>query len=57
MTDVLPLNHAIDGDSEEHIHVYFWATICKTVCPMLSVRCLSVCDVYVVLFCMHLLAV
>jgi len=57
MTDVLPLNHATDGDSEEHIHVYFWATICKTVCPMLSVRCLSVCDVYVVLFCMRLLAV
>ena len=22
-----------------------WATDCKTVCPMLSVRCLSVCDV------------
>ena len=23
----------------------FWATVCKTVCPMLSVRCLSVCPV------------
>ena len=25
--------------------VYFWATVCKTVCPMLSVRCLSVLSV------------
>jgi len=22
---------------------YYWATVCKTVCPMLSDRCLSVC--------------
>ena len=25
--------------------VQFWATVCKTVCTMLSVRCLSVCPV------------
>ena len=28
---------------------YFWATVCKTVRPMLSVRCLSVCPVCPVL--------
>jgi len=29
----------------EHTVIVFWATLCKTVCPMLSVRCLSVLSV------------
>jgi len=28
-----------------YIYICFWATVCKTVCPMQSDRCLSVCDV------------
>ena len=26
-----------------HVSIHFWATVCKTVRPMLSVHCLSVC--------------
>jgi len=33
---------AVSGDTREG-SVLFWATICKTVCPVLSDRCLSVC--------------
>ena len=36
--DCLLLNYSITVEG-------FWATVCKTVCPMLSVRCLSVCPV------------
>ena len=28
-----------------HLSLYYWATVCKTVRPMLSDRCLSVCPV------------
>jgi len=31
--------------------LFYWATVCKTVRPMLSVRCLSVCPVLSVPVC------
>ena len=49
------LIHAISSSFLHHLHNlcqcitrffnHFWATVCKTVRPMLLVRCLSVCDV------------
>jgi len=42
--DILCMQYFMGRGHEKHKHT-FWATICKTVRPMLSDRRLSVCDV------------
>jgi len=44
-SSILPLwlNFQVKSQRRSNFVSIFWATVCKTVCPMLSDRCLSVC--------------